>query len=71
MTRQYACCRVSRAPEGSAVFETVGEEELLGTVVARLTFSNGATAAPGLLEYIDPTNQLPIKLPFGLHDLAV
>mmetsp|Transcript_12804 Transcript_12804/g.38626 ORF Transcript_12804/g.38626 Transcript_12804/m.38626 type:complete len:1024 (-) Transcript_12804:1758-4829(-) len=61
---------VSRAPEGSAVFETVGEEELLGTVVARLTFSNGATAAPGLLEYIDPTNQLPIKLPFGLHDLA-
>ena len=63
--------RVSLAPEGSAVFETVGEEVLSGTVVARLTSSRGATAAPGLLEYTNPATQLPTKLPFGLQDLAV
>lgn len=53
------------------MFETVGEELLSGTVVARLTSSRGATAAPGLLEHTDPAMQLPTKLPFGLQDLAV
>ena len=64
-------CRITKATQGSAVFETVSEEQYMGRVVDRLVAPRGYNAAgtSGLLscEIAGDKQQLP----FGLGDLQV
>lgn len=66
-----ACCRIVRAPQGSAIFETVSEEQYTGRVVDRVVPPRGYNAAStsGLLSCeIENTQQ---QLPFGIGDQQV
>ena len=59
---------VARAPAGAAVFETLGEEELLGVVLERPQPAGRSGFASGLLQYAGPDGA-PARLPFGADDL--
>lgn len=61
--------RVKKAPEGSAIFETVSELTYLGTIlVPPQVISQGVTSS-GVLEFED--NGVPAKLLFTANDFKV
>lgn len=66
-----AACRITKATQGSAVFETVSEEQLSGRVLERMTPPRGysAVSASGLLTYELDGNKH--QIPFGFGDLQV
>ncbi|KAL0042476.1 hypothetical protein WJX79_001033 [Trebouxia sp. C0005] len=60
---------ITKAPQGSAVFETVSEKQYSGRVVERMTPPRGynAVSTSGLLAYeVDGTKQ---QIPYGFGDL--
>ncbi len=64
-------CRIVKAAQGSAVFETVSEEQFSGRVLERVVPPRGynAVGTSGLLAYeVEGEKQ---QLPFGLGDLKV
>lgn len=66
-----AACRIIKAQQGSAVFETVSEEQYSGRVLERITPPRGynAVSTSGLLAYeVDGNRQ---QIPFGFDDLQV
>jgi len=66
-----AACRITKAAQGSAVFETVSQEQYSGRVVERMTPARGynAVSTSGLLAYqVDGNKQ---QIPFGFGDLQV
>ena len=66
-----AACRITKAQQGSAVFETVSEEQYSGRVLERITPPRGynAVSTSGLLAYeVDGNRQ---QIPFGFDDLQV
>lgn len=62
------CCRITRAPKGSAAFDVTSEQEYHGVVLDRMVKSKH-TVSSGLLHYED--NSTPAKLTFGPRDLLV
>lgn len=64
-------CRITKAPQGSAVFETVSEEQFSGRVVERMMPPRGynAVSTSGLLAYELDGNKH--QIPFGFGDLQV
>ena len=66
-----AACRITKAPQGSAIFETVSKEQFSGRVVERMMPPRGynAVSASGLLAYELDGNKH--QIPFGLGDLQV
>lgn len=66
-----AACRITKAPQGSAVFETVSEEQFSGKVVERMTPPRGynAVSTSGLLAYELDGNKH--QIPFAFGDLQV
>ncbi|KAK9808272.1 hypothetical protein WJX73_005798 [Symbiochloris irregularis] len=61
--------RVSRAAPGSAVFETLSEEVLVGTVIERLQSNGFTTVSSGVLELEEASGQRT-RLTYGADDLA-
>lgn len=64
-------CRITKAPQGSAVFETVSEEQYTGRVVDRMTPPRGynAVSISGLVAFeVEGRKE---QLPFGPGDLQV
>ena len=69
--RLPADCRIARAQQGSAVFETVSEEQYTGRVVDKAVPPRGYSAAStsGLLSCeVEGVQQ---QLPFSFGDLQV
>lgn len=64
-------CRVVRAPQGSAVFDAISEEQVTGRVVDRMVPPRGynSAATSGLVAFEAEGAQQ--QLPFGLADLQV
>ena len=58
-------CRVAKAPKGSAVFESIPEEQFHGVVQTRLEKSYGATSS-GVIAFEEEGS--PSKLTFGEAD---
>lgn len=64
-------CRIVKAPQGSAIFDAVSEEQLTGRVVDRMVPPRGytAVATSGLIAF--EADEAKQQLPFGLADLQV
>ena len=72
-TESCVCCRIQKAPKGSAVFEEVSKEQHTGTVVDRVvppTRGYNPAGESGLVAY-ETADSMKQQLPFGLADLQV
>ena len=65
----HGCCRVKKMPPGSAVFETISEEEHTGVIHSLMFHISPVAVSNGVVSF--PENGAPAKILYGQHDFKV